>query len=589
MFLALRAEFRDALADALTALDLPADDLGLEEPPDDVPAVLASSVAFRLAGERGSPPPAVATELAAAIDLTECRLIDAVTTAGPYLNAEPSAAYYAETLSSSGDPDYGHLPDRDERVVVEHTSANPTGPVHVGRARNPIIGDAIARLLEYAGSSVERQYYVNDAGRQVAVFTWAYETFDESDLEDPPARDRNEYDLVRYYRLGNQVLESGDPDTVAAAEAEIEAIMQGLEAGDEDTVDRVHAVVDQVLEGMRECLGRLPAGFDRFVTETTFMLDGSTEDVIDRLRDLEEAVYEEEAWQLELSDHGIDKRLVFQRSDGTSLYPTRDIAYHEYKLESFDRVITVLGEDHELQAAQVETSLELLGTDTDPLEQVLYSYVNLPEGRMSTRRGTGVDLDDLLDEAIERAREEVERRLEGRLRDDDLDEAAIDRIAHQVGIGAVRYDIVSTQPTKAITFEWDRALDFEAQSAPHVQYVHARCCGILEEAGHAPDALPGFEADPARLEDPTERALLETIARFPAVVEEAADSLEPHQVATYTRTLAERYNAFYRECPVLADNVSEPTRQARLALVVGSKHTMANALNILGVEAPRSM
>ncbi len=590
MFLSLRTEVEDALEGALSRLDLPTDDLGIEEPPEDVEAVLASSVAFRLAGELGTAPPQAAARVAEEIDVDELTYVSGVETQGPYLNFLPSSAYYERTLEAATAETYGHLPDREESVVVEHTSANPTGPVHVGRARNPIIGDAVANVLEFAGYDVSRHYYVNDAGRQLAVFTWAYETFDEDDLESEPERDREEYDLVRYYRTGNAFLEEGPGADVEKAEAEIESIMQGLEAGEEEAYERVSEVVDQVLGGMKACLARLPAEFDEFVKETRFILDGSTDDLVARLKELEAAVYEEDAWQLDLTDHGIEKNLVFLRSDGTSLYATRDLAHHEWKFEEYDRAVTVLGEDHKLQARQLRTTLELLGNDTDPLEQVLYSYVNLPEGKMSTRRGTGIDLDDLLDEAISRAREEVETRLEDRLRDDDLDEEDVDRIAHQVGIGAVRYDVVSKQPTKAITFEWDRALDFEAQSAPYVQYVHARCCGILEEAGVDLEAgIDLGDVDATHLETAAARALLETIARFPGVVESASEDLQPHQVATYTREFAEAFNTFYRECPVLDDDVGSPLRETRLALVAASRHTVANALAVLGVAAPRSM
>jgi arginyl-tRNA synthetase len=600
MYVQFRAAVEDALAAALESLDFPTGDLGIEQPPEDVDAVLASSVAFRLAGEVGAPPPEVADDLAGEINAGEYDLIDAALTQGPYVNFLPSDAYYRATLEAGQDDDYGRLEPTGESVVVEHTSANPTGPVHVGRARNPIIGDALARVLDFAGYEVETHYYVNDAGRQMAVFTWAYETFDEADLDGEPTRDSPEYDLVRYYRKGNEFLEEADPGEVEDAEAEIQAIMQGLEAGDEEVMARVSEVVDAVLAGMRDSLGRLPAEFDEFVKETRFIADGSTDDVAERLQPLDEAVFEEGAWQLELDEFGIEKNLVILRSDGTSLYPTRDLAHHEWKFEHFDRAVTVLGEDHKLQVDQLRAALELLGNDTDQLRQVLYSYVNLPEGRMSTRAGTGVDLDDLLDEAIDRAREEVEKRLDTRIRDDDLDEDDVERIAHQVGIGAVRYDIVAKQPTKAITFEWSRALDFEAQSAPYVQYVHARTCGILGEARDAlrasegasgetaSNGLPGeFDAD--ALDTGAERALLEEIARFTGVVESAAASLEPHRVATYTRTLAEAFNAFYRECPVLADDVDSEVRDARLALVVAAKHAVGNALGLLGVAAPESM
>lgn len=591
MFRQFRSEVETALADALARRDLPTDDLGIEEPPADTDATLASSVAFRLAGEVGAPPPQVAEQVADAVaDVLAKGAFDylgGVETAGPYVNFRTTDAYLADTLSAGVDADYGALPDRDTSVVVEHTSANPTGPVHVGRARNPIVGDAVANLLDFAGYDVDCHYYVNDAGRQMAVFTWAYETFDEADLDEEPARDRIEYDLVRYYRKGNAYLENADEEAVEAAEAEIQSILQGLEAGDEETYERVQTVVDQVLGGMKECLARLPATFDEFVKETRFMRDGSTDEIAERLKETDHAVYEEDAWQLELDAWGIDKNLVFLRSDGTSLYTTRDLAHHEWKFDNYDRAVTVLGEDHKLQADQLDAALELLGNDTDQLRHVIYSYVNLPEGKMSTRAGTGVQLDDLLDEAIDRAREEVEDRLDDRIRDDELDEDDVERIARQVGIGAVRYDIVSKQPAKAITFEWDRALDFEAQSAPYVQYVHARCCGILEEAARAGAAVPDAP-DADALVAPEAETLLREAARFPAVVEGAADDLEPHTVATYTRELAEAFNAFYRECPVLTAETDE-RRGARLAAVALAKHAMANALAILGVEAPESM
>ena len=603
MFRRFRSEVESALSDALASLEYPTDDLGIEEPPDDMDATLASSVAFRLAGEVGAAPPAVAADVA---DAVESLLADgdydylvAVDVAGPYVNFHAGDRYLVDTLvTAAGDEAYGTLADRDVSVVVEHTSANPTGPVHVGRARNPIVGDAVANLMEYAGYDVDRHYYVNDAGRQMAVFTWAYGRFDEADLEEEPARDRIEYDLVRYYRKGNHYLENADPDDAEAAEAEIAAILRGLEAGDEGTYERVGEVVDAVLGGMKGCLARLPAEFDEFVKETRFMRDGSTTELAERLKESAHAVYEEDAWQLELDDWGIEKNLVFLRADDTSLYTTRDLAHHEWKFDNYDQAVTVLGEDHKLQAEQLDAALEILGNDVDRLGHVIYSYVNLPEGKMSTRRGTGVMLDDLLDEAIDRAREEVETRLDDRIRDDDLTESDVERIAHQVGIGAVRYDIVSKQPAKAITFEWEDALDFEAQSAPYVQYVHARCCGIVDEAESAGLDVPGSEAadadalgegvDAATLETDAARDLLREVARFPAVIESAAEDLEPHTVATFTREFAEAYNRFYRECPVLTAE-SDDLRDARLALVVAARNTMANALDVLGVEAPESM
>ena len=584
MFIAFRREVEAAVEAALDDLGYPTGDLGIEEPPADVPAVLASSAAFRLASEAGAPPPQVAGEIADAIDLAGTEYVAEARSQGPYVNFLPSDAYFADTLAEAQADDWGHLEDTGDSVVVEHTSANPTGPVHVGRARNPILGDALARVLEYAGNDVTREYYVNDAGRQMAVFTWAYETFDESELPEP-GRDKPDYDLVRYYRKGNEFLEEGPDEEVEAAEDEIAAIIEGLDEGDETTYERVQEVVDGVLGGMRETLGRLPAEFDEFVKETEFLRDGSTHEVVDRLKDSEYAFEEEGAWQLDLADWDIEQSFVFLRSDDTTLYTTRDLAHHEWKFQAFDRAVTVLGEDQELHANKLNAALDILGNDTDRLEELFYAWVNLPGGEsMSTRAGTGVDMDDLLDEAVSRAEDAVRSRMGDRVRGDGLTDEDVERIAEQVGIGAVRYDIVSKQPTKAITFDWEDALDFEGQSAPFVQYAHARACGILDGAG---DTEPALDAD--ALDADAERELLAAIARFPVVVEAAAEDLEPHQVATYTREFADDFNAFYRECPVLADDVPAERRAARLALVDAARQTLANALDALGIDAPESM
>ncbi|MDZ7849602.1 MAG: arginine--tRNA ligase [Halodesulfurarchaeum sp.] len=584
MLLAFREEVETALADALDALSLPGDDLGIETPPTDVPAVLASSVSFRLAGPAEAAPPEVAADIEGEIDVDSLTYVGHVVTQGPYVNFHPSEAYYAETLEAAQSETYGQLPDREKSVVVEHTSANPTGPVHVGRARNPILGDAIARIVNAAGYDVDTHYYVNDAGRQIAVFTWAFETFDEGNLPEPE-RDSPEYEMVRYYRTGNSFLEDGPEDEVEAAEAEIQSIMQGLEAGDEEAYERVGEVVDTVLAGMRRCLERLPATFDEFVKETRFMRDGSTDGVASRLEESGLAYEDEGAWHLDLSDRGFEKDLVFKRSDGTSLYTTRDLAHHEWKFDHYDRAVTVLGEDHKLQARQLQAALDILGNDTAQLDDVIYSYVNLPSGKMSTRAGTGVDLDDLLDEAVDRAREAVESRMGDRIRDDDLAEDDIERIAEQVGIGAVRYDIVSKQPSKPITFKWDDALDFEGQSAPYVQYAHARTCGIVDEADGTVSPVPDAEL----LDSDPERDLLEAIAAYPARIDESASDLEPHAIATYARDLADAVNVFYRECPVLGSDVDPNVSAARLALVIAARNTLANALSVLGIAAPESM
>jgi arginyl-tRNA synthetase len=269
----------------------------------------------------------------------------------------------------------------------------------------------------------------------------------------------------------------------------------------------------------------------------------------------------------------MDKEFVLTRADGTSLYTTRDLAYHIWKLSNCDEAVNVLGEDQKLAMQRLGVTLKLLGEEKMP-RIVFYSFVSLPEGRMSTRKGVVVNLDDLLDEAVARAYVEVDKRRK------DLPEDKKRKIADLVGIGAVRFDIIRVAPEKSITFKWEQALDFEKQGAPFIQYSHARTCSILEKA------RPG-DFNPDMLREKEEVALVKKMAMLPYVVSTASSELKPHLLANYARELAETFNQFYRFVPVLS---AEPDlREARLALVDASRITLANALDLLGIAAPEEM
>ncbi|MCX2818165.1 arginine--tRNA ligase [Haladaptatus sp. F3-133] len=575
MLTELRRQVGDALAEALDEAGYDADP-DLEDPPEGVDADIASPVAFKLSGD----PTAIADELASAVSLDDRPLIGWVGTQGPYLNFRASELYFERVLGSATDDGYPTLPEKDETIVLEHTSANPTGPLHIGRARNPVIGDSLARVMRAAGYDVTVEYYVNDMGRQVATITWALDEFDEDDVADLDGRDKGDHDVVRYYRRANEVLEGEEGEEYAErAEREIDELLQALEDGEEGALEHVGETVDRCLEGQLESLERLGASYDGFVRESGYVLDGTVDGVASRLKADSRSYEEDDAYALDLTDWGIDKELVFVRADGTSLYTTRDIAYHIDKFERSDRAVDVLGEDHKLQARQLAAALDALGYDRDP-ESVFYSFVSLPEGQMSTREGNVVNLDDLLDEAVDRARAEIEKRADDR--DRDVDE--VEETARAVGIGAVRYDIVARQPQKSITFRWDEALNFDGQHAPYVQYVGARASGI----GQKTDAKPADPSDAvAELEAPEERALIRKIGELSAVVEDSADELAPHRLATYSRELAERFNEFYRDCPVM--NADEDTKRARLALVTASRVAIERSLGLIGVETPEAM
>ncbi|MBM4237673.1 MAG: arginine--tRNA ligase, partial [Euryarchaeota archaeon] len=276
----------------------------------------------------------------------------------------------------------------------------------------------------------------------------------------------------------------------------------------------------------------------------------------------------------EFGIHGRDTKFFFTRSDGTTLYTTRDMAYHLDKFRRADHLINVLGEDQKLGMAHLAATLRILGVDRLP-ENVFYSFVSLPEGRMSTRKGRVVTLDDLIDEAEERALEEVKKR---RL---DLPEERMNEIAKDIGRGAIRYNIIRVQAEKSIVFRWEEALNFEGNSAPFVQYAHARACSILRKAG---DYRPAIE--PSMLDDEFEKRLVRVLARFPGVVRECGEKRKIHVMPGYGHEAASAFNQFYTYVPVLR---AGERREARLALVEASMWVLRNCLGTMGLGAPEEM
>jgi len=456
------------------------------------------------------------------------------------------------------------------RILVEHTSVNPTGPIHVGRARNPIIGDTLARILKQSGYDVTTEFYVNDVGRQVVTMTWGVKHLT---LDSQPERDKDDYRYVLFYQQANKKLEE-NPDL----EKEIGVMLYKLEHGDPETVKMTHKACDNVLSAINESLMRLNIKVDAFTWESKFVADKSVDKVIAKLKQSDYCHEQDGAYYLELESFGVagrETKWFFTRGDGTSVYTTRDLAYHMDKFARTDIAINILGEDHKLAMQELAAALSIIGVEKKP-EIVYYAFVSLPEGKMSTRKGRVVNLDDLTDEAEERAYEEVKKRRT------DLPEERMREIARIVGIGALRYNIARVQAEKQIVFKWEDALNFEGSSAPFVQYAHARACSILQKAG---DWQRMFDA--TQLATNYEKDLAKTIATFPSVISECAEHRKTHVLAVYAQDLAAQFNQFYRFVPVL--KAESPVREARLALVEASMWTLRNALNCLGITAPEEM
>jgi arginyl-tRNA synthetase len=469
---------------------------------------------------------------------------------------------------------YGYLQKKNKKVIVEHTSANPNGPLHVGRARNPIIGDSIVRIFKAAGYNVESQFYLDDMGKQVAILAWGVNNLNPKDIT-LSEYDKSDHKKVGFYQLANKLMEENNDISV-----QIDDLVKRSEEGEQKVIELIHKAYNPVLEGIKESLNRINITIDKYIPESNFVKDNSVDFVIEKLKKSKYCNTEEGAFYLDMEPFGIKGRntkFIFIRKDGTTLYATRDIAYHLWKAKHADILINVLGEDHKLESKQVEITLNLLGEKTVP-KVIFYSFVSLPGGKMSTRRGRVVYLDELIDECVKRAYDEVKKR-----REKELSEKKMKEIAEKIGIGSLRYNIIKVQPEKDMVFKWEEALNFEGNASPFIQYSHARACSILAKKQ---DEIKNFDA--TILNHYSEISIIKKLASLPVIIDEACEGFKPHIITTYLFEVASLFNQFYRDCPVLPEKNIE-RRIGRLALVDATRIVLQNGLNLLGIDAPKEM
>lgn len=525
-----------------------------------------------------------------------------------------------------------------DRVIVEHTSVNPIHPIHIGGARNAIIGDCLARILKASGANVMRHFYIDDVGLQVAQaslglskaggirqdmkidhfvgFVYAVTSCAinlkslKAEVEKLKTEGKDGEAVDKIKEIDDWVaaaadLRSRDEKTFDAVfgavsgledpEGEVARLLQRYEARDGDAVRLIRGLCESTMSGFRETLKRAGVFFDSWDWESEVASwNGGAKEAVERLQATEFVRLEEGTMLLDceavIEKFGLREKyairtevppLILRRSDGTTLYTTRDIAYTLWKFARAERVINVISIEQKLPQLQLKLALHALGR-ADLAERLVhfsYELVHLPGYRMSGRRGRYVAFDDVLDEAVARAYQEVSSK------SPHLSEAERHRIAELVGIGAVRYAMVSVASHKPLTFTWDRVLNFERNSAPFIQYAHARACNIIAKAG---DGWRSAQADYSALGSSYEKALVVALAMFPERVSEVAKSLKPEDVAAYANELASTFNLFYDNVPVLkAEGIG--AKAAKLALVDATRIVLANALAMLGIEAPSRM
>lgn len=545
----------------------------LEKPPENMGD--AAFPCFFLAPYLKKSPQSIAEDIARQIPQT--KMIGKVVTQGGYVNFFINTELLVSlTLTEilKKKETYGTLKKKKEKVIIEHTSANPNGPLHIGRARNPIIGDSLVRIYRAAGYDVDAQFYLDDMGKQVAILSWGIQNLSSMDFPESKYS-KPDHKYVGYYQIANKKLEE-DPQV----QKEIGEIVKKAEKGETATIDTVQNAYEPVLEGIIQSLNKINIQLDTFIPESTFVKDKSVDDVVKKLKKNPYCKKENGGLFLDLKSFGIKGRTTkffILRKDGTTLYATRDIAYHLWKAQQADILINILGEDHKLESQQVDIALELLNEKTRPVV-VFYAFVSLPGGKMSTRRGRVVYLDELIDECIERAYDEVRKR-----RGNELLESEMKKIATIVGIGALRYNIIKVQPEKDIVFQWEDALNFEGNAAPFIQYAHARTCGILTKVKETKRVF-----NEKILIHQSEINLVKHLAQFPLIIEEACNNFKPHIIANFLFETAARFNQFYRDCPVIPEKNQE-LKNTRIVVVEATRIVLSNALNLLGITAPEEM
>ncbi|MQY82912.1 arginine--tRNA ligase [archaeon] len=626
----------EALNEAYPGTELPS--TRFSTPPNPEMGELSSAASFQLARSLRSRPAEIAEKIAERIRPTN--LVGSAEAVNGYVNFKADTGSFSklvlETVTGE-DEEYGFLKTSEpERVMVEHTSANPISPLHIGNARNSILGDCLAKLLKKRGHEVAIHFLVNDVGRQVAMTGYGWQL-----LGKPEPEGRAELwvgtiyagvnvvnELTRLKRELRQAEERGRVNEIAEYQEEIEdyekavvelrnrfadvydALAEKLpeiedpvaeivklntayENNEPEAVKGMREVVGYCLQGFETSLGELDIGFESFDFESDLVWRKAAEEVLDELKatpyvfkdegalimDCDKVAVDlglKERWGLNL-EHEIP-RLVLVRKDGTTLYTLRDMAYSIWKFGLVDRVINVIGSEQRLAQLQLRIALAAMGRLEMGDNQMHYAYelVYLPGVKMSGRLGRYVTMQEVVQRAEKLAYEAVD------LRSPHLAKEEKDEIARMVGHGAIKYTLLSVDPLKTVTFDWEKALNFETNSAPYIQYSHARACNILKRAEEKP------EPDYGGLTHIKERELLIALASFPETFEGAVTELKPGDITAYANNLADKFNSFYAAVPVLKAETPD-LLGARLALVDAVRIVQGNALSLLGIKAPERM
>ena len=523
---------------------------------------------FKLAKVFRKAPNMIAADLAENIEAKGA--ISKVMPLGGYVNFFVNKSQLAETVINdvlTKKEKYGHTDlGQEKAVVIDFSSPNIAKPFHIGHIRTTVIGNALYKIYDSQGYNVVRVNHLGDYGTQFGKLIVAFKLWGSKEaVEANPIPELLKL-YVKFHEEAEQKPEMED---------EARAWFTKLENGDEEAKALWQWFRDESLKEFARVYDLLDIEFDSYAGESFY--SDKMDSVIETLKDKKLLVQSQGTNVVDLEQYNMPPALI-TKNDGSTLYMTRDLAAAIYRKNTydFDKCIYVVGSQQSLHFQQLFKVLELMGYEwSKDLIHVPFGMVALEEGTMSTRKGRVVFLEDVLKQAVEKTKEIVLSK--------NPNAKNVEQIAKQVGVGAVVFQELSNSRIKDYTFSWSRTLSFEGETGPYVQYTHARCCAVLRKAEEEVTADINYDL----LSEGDGAEVLKVIGSFNKAILAAMRKNEPHIITRFVLDLAQAFNKFYHDNPILVDDVE--VRKARLALVAATRQTIENALALLGMHAPERM
>ncbi|MEZ5966456.1 MAG: arginine--tRNA ligase [Planctomycetota bacterium] len=531
---------------------------------------------FSIAKAKGEPPPKVAAEIAAA--MTPDAVVESATATGPFVNFRYRRSALADASVGAalrGEAPFGPWPKTGKSVVIDFSSPNIAKPFHIGHLRSTVIGAALVRLNRHVGHAVHGINHLGDWGAQFGkiMTAWLHWGSDEALAKSPM---RHLFEI--YVRYGKEAKENPTLDAESAEH------FRKLETGDDNDERRLwQRLRDVSLKAFQGPYRRLNVTFDHFTGESFY--EDKMEAAIARVRDAGVLTLSDGAEVVELKDVGIDAPCILRKSDGTTIYATRDLAAIFYRVDTFhfDRALYVVGHEQRLHFEQLKAVLAKMGLGdlAARIEHVPFGLVLAKDeagkwGKFATRTGNAVFLDEVLDEAVANTERIIAEK------NPDLPNK--DQVAEQIGVSAIVFNDLKNARIKDVKFDWDLMLNFDGETGPYVQYAVARLSSILRKAEGDVPATPA-DIDWALLADAEHVCL--SLLEFGPTLQRAVDACEPSELTTFLIRLAGDVHSYLRDHHVLS--ADPPVKRARLALVLAARDVLRDGLALLGVAAPEEM